>query len=547
MAKHSSPTVTDEGQISILQYVARLMPRPIPNYLRVHREESQANKPAKQEAYPGLSQVSAALTSLTGFGLSLREERSSSKGKRMSQQFVTRGGKTVRIELHAIQDAMVSEGNDAKFLEGLGGLAGGLEFLLAEIDRLRVAVRQREAELATHIPVVAHPAVDHLADRLEAALASAVEVTGATAAGLYVLDDSTSELKLRVSHNLPESRLLDPPRSLQGSLADLEALSGNAVVLEDTKLLPHWPCPEDVPSAVCIPVATSTTPLGTLWVFADEERDFSDQETNLLEIIAGKLAVDLERDQLIAERRSSQKLTRQKNQIADRQKAQLPNVKPLVEGWDVSAWTQQGSEMGGDFHDWAVIEDGKLAIFVGDAMDDNFDAVMTSTSLATAVKANCRIAHTAEVMMDRVNRTFWAASAGDHFASLAYSIFDPMLGTMEAGSCGHVQGFAFKHNSVRPLWSNSWPLGSGPEVEPELASAMLQPGEAMTMLSSGLIETLRELDGKNWQTKFCDLVVRHMDLPADRILRAVQERLNRAALPISLDKTLVIVKRKDDN
>ena len=76
---------------------------------------------------------------------------------------------------------------------------------------------------------------------------------------------------------------------------------------------------------------------------------------------------------------------------------------------------------------------------------------------------------------------------------------------------------------------------------------MLQPGEAMTMLSSGLIETLRELDGKNWQTKFCDLVVRHMDLPADRILRAVQERLNRAALPISLDKTLVIVKRKEDN
>ncbi|MEW4451826.1 SpoIIE family protein phosphatase [Bremerella sp. JC817] len=522
------------------------MPRQIPNYLRVHREEPPVGQPNTQEAYPGLTQISHAMQSLTGFGLALREERSPNKGQRMSQQHVNQGSKSARIELHAHTAETVAI-DDAGTLENIGSLAGGLEFLLAEIDRLRVAVRQRDAELATHVPVISCPTVDHLADRLEAALASAVEVTGATAAGLYVLDDATSQLKLRASFNLPETRHLSPARPLEGSLADLEALAGSAVVLEDTKLLPHWHCPEDVPSAACVPVATSSTPLGTLWVFVDHTRNFTDRDTNLLEIIAGKIAVDLERDQLISERRSAQKLARQRNQIADRQKSQLPNVKPLVEGWDVSAWTQQGSDLGGDFHDWAVIEDGKLAIFVGDAIDENFDAVMTSTSLATAVKANCRIAHNAEVMLDRVNRTFWAASAGDHFASLAYSIFDPMLGTMEAGSCGHIQGFAFKQNSVRPLWSNSQPLGSGPEVTPELATALLQPGEAMALLSSGLIETLRALDGKNWKTKFCDLVVRHLDLPTERILRAVQERLNRGSESISLDKTLVLVKRKEEN
>ncbi|PQO38614.1 hypothetical protein C5Y97_11260 [Blastopirellula marina] len=526
--------------------MATSMPRPIPDYLRVHREESPVSETAKQEAYPGLTQISQALANLTGFRLALREERSPNKGKRMSQQHVTRGGKTARIELHAAAEQETNPKADTTAVESLGNVAGGLEFLLAEIDRLRVTLRKQEAELATHIPVIANPSVEHLADRLETALASAVEVTGADAAGLYVLDDATSQLKLRAAHNLPEGRLLDPPRPLEGSLADLEALSGNAVVLEDTKLLPHWPCPEEAPSAACIPIATSTTPLGTLWIFSETQRDFSLKETNLLEIIAGKIAVDLERDQLISERRTTQKLARQKNQIADRQKAQLPNVKPLVDGWDVSAWTQQGNDMGGDFHDWAVIEDGKLAIFVGDAMDDNFDAVMTSTSLATAVKANCRIAHTAEMMLDRVNRTFWEASAGDHFASLAYAIFDPMLGTMEAGSCGHVQGFAFKHNSVKPLWNPSWPLGSGPEIEPQLATAMLQPGETLALFSSGLAETLEELDGKNWQAQFCDLVVRHMDLPTDRIMRAVQERLNSAETRINADKTLVLVKRKND-
>ena len=522
------------------------MPRSIPDYLRVHREEPQVSESAQQEAYPGLAQIGKAMNHLTGFGLTLRPDESTSKGKRMSPKNVTGGGKTARIELHADAQQGPKASKDHEVMEGLGAVAGGLEFLMAEIDRLRGAVREREAELATHIPVVANTSVDHLADRLEASLASAAQLTGAHAAGLYVLDDATSQLKLRAVFNLPESRLLDPARPLKGSLADLEALAGHAVVLEDTALLPHWPCPEDVPSAACVPISTATTPLGTLWVYSNCSRDFNHRDTHLLEIIAGKIAVDLERDQLLAERRTTQKLVRQKHQIADRQKAQLPNVKPLVDGWDVSAWTEQANDMGGDFHDWAVIEDGKLAVFVGDAMDDHFDAVMTSTSLATAVKANCRMAHTAEVMLDRVNRTFWAASAGDHFASMAYAIFDPMLGTMEAGSCGHVQGFVFKHNSVRHLWNASWPLGSGPEIEPQLASAMLQPGETMALLSSGLAETLQNRHGDDWQTQFCDLVIRHMDLPSDKILRTVQEQLGAVIPSVSADKTLVLVKRKFD-
>src|SRR5690606_35105660 len=162
--------------------------------------------------------------------------RSPGKGKRMSRRQSAGGGKAARIALHAHVSPATAQDEAAQHVK-VRGLAGGLEFLLAEVDRLREAVRQREAELATHIPVVSHASTDDLAERLEAALVSAAEVVGADAAGLYVLDEATSSLKLRAAHNLPESRLLDRPRRLEGALADLEALSGNAVVLEDTNLL----------------------------------------------------------------------------------------------------------------------------------------------------------------------------------------------------------------------------------------------------------------------------------------------------------------------
>src|SRR6185503_3808708 len=180
-------------------------------------------------------------------------------------------------------------------------LALAMGNLLGEMNRLKRALWEREAELAAGVPVAKRTDNEpHLAERLESVLQGGTQAVGCQAAGLYLLDEATSELKLRAAWGLPNERLLAPARPLRGSVADLEALVGHAVVLEDTSLLPHWRCPEDYPAAVCVPVSSPTVPLGTLWIFSERSRDFSPQETNLIEIIAGRLAADLEREMLLA-------------------------------------------------------------------------------------------------------------------------------------------------------------------------------------------------------------------------------------------------------
>ena len=107
----------------------------------------------------------------------------------------------------------------------------------------------------------------HLAERLQAALLAGGEAVGCDAAAIYLLDEATTELKLRSSWGLPFDRLTAPARPLQGAVADLEALLGHAVVLNDDNLMATWNAPEDFPAAVCVPVSSPTTLLGTLWVF----------------------------------------------------------------------------------------------------------------------------------------------------------------------------------------------------------------------------------------------------------------------------------------
>lgn len=119
------------------------------------------------------------------------------------------------------------------------------------------------------------------------------------AAGLYLLDEQTSFLKLCGSWGLLENSSEHPIRSLAEATADLEALLGSAVVLNEPFLREKWNAPENYETSLCIPVADDQTLLGTIWFFAKEKRDFTSAELEKLELIAAKVALEIKRASLM--------------------------------------------------------------------------------------------------------------------------------------------------------------------------------------------------------------------------------------------------------
>ena len=153
------------------------------------------------------------------------------------------------------------------------------------------------------------------------------EAIGVQAAGLYLLNAATTQLKLRSCWGLPFGRFSDPTRPLSEAMADLEALLGHVVVLDGNEQIRQWNPPEEFSASVCVPVSTPSVPLGTLWMFADDQREFSEQDTNIIEIIAGRLAADLEREMLMAEGIVASRLKKQQAAVERVQQSQIPHVR----------------------------------------------------------------------------------------------------------------------------------------------------------------------------------------------------------------------------
>jgi hypothetical protein len=192
-------------------------------------------------------------------------------------------------------------GHNPQQLHAVVELASLVSELVNQLSEAREAIRSSTAELAAQAPnaIYTEQSVP-LGKRIESVLQGAVAALDCAAAGMYLLDDETTELRLRGMWGLSRARLATPARPLEGATADLEAMLGHAVVLSDDSLFDLWRVPEpDFGAAVCVPISSATSILGTFWIYSREARDFEDRETNLLEILAGRLAMELEQAALL--------------------------------------------------------------------------------------------------------------------------------------------------------------------------------------------------------------------------------------------------------
>ena len=398
-------------------------------------------------------------------------------------------------------------------------LAAAISDLTAELDRAHETLRHREAELAAGVPVSAGNNEDeHLARRLQAVIQGGAQAIGCQAGGLYMLDAATTELKLRAAWHLPPDRLLQPARPLAEAFADLEALAGHAVALEDTSLLPHWQPPEPYAAALCVPVSSPTEPLGTLWFFCEHARDFTDEQTNLAEIIAGRIASDLQREVLLQECISSKQADRQLIHAMQWQHDHLPNIKPLLDDYELSGWTNGDERLASGFYDWFVPPDGSLALALGLCDGLMVESALSAAALQAMVRSHARHPHRIDQLLAGVNETIWHSSAGGHFASLFYARLALDSGRLECAAAGKMIALLIRANKIEVISSDQLLLGIEPESHTKTLRRTIRSGDVLLVFATD-----------HAATDLCDLgnlLRRHQNASVDKLAEIM-----RAAIP----------------
>lgn len=460
------------------------MAKSIPSYLRLYSESAPDER--NREAWPGLKHLCQAFERATGWPLQCVPGEPPADETSLLWSAAGEGGEDRRPRVGLAAGEGESPTTPAVELEAAVELAATIGEMLSELACTRRALWQREADLAAGVPVLPHRETElHLANRLESSLRCAAEAVGAAGAALYLLDETTTWLKLRSAWGLPRDRLLAPPRELSQAAADIEALVGHAIVLADVADEQSWCVPEEAGSAICVPVSTPTTPLGTLWVFGREPRDYDNREVNVVEIVAGRLAAELEREVLLASGVEAGKLKRQFSAGERWQERQLPRTAPCVEGWQIAGWCQSATPLGGEFYDWFVRDDDSLALALASCQSSGVEGALAASALRTSFRAHAEHLADPAAALACVNRCLWTGSLGDQTASLFYAVALPGTGKLRMSWAGHPIGWRVSAEGIAELIEPRTGLGFDPDARFAAREIVLKPGELLVALSEG--------------------------------------------------------------
>ncbi|GIG23949.1 SpoIIE family protein phosphatase [Cellulomonas denverensis] len=171
------------------------------------------------------------------------------------------------------------------------------------------------------------------------------------------------------------------------------------------------------------------------------------------------------------------------------QRALLPARMPALDGWQVAAHYRpaDGARVGGDWFDVLRLQDGRMAVAVGDVTGHGLAAVGAMGQFRNAMRAYMLDSASPSRVLHRLaGLARWTLPG--QMATLVLVVIDPATGRYDYASAGHLPPLLIDSGGAHWLRVLGSPLIGLLDGAPAQESGVLAPGERMVLLSDGVIE-----------------------------------------------------------
>lgn len=171
----------------------------------------------------------------------------------------------------------------------------------------------------------------------------------------------------------------------------------------------------------------------------------------------------------------------------------LPDLPPRLAGVDIAHAYLPASEVGGDFYDVLALEDGRLAVAVGDVAGHGVSSGLIMSMAKSALAVQVTFDPNVAAVFNTLNRTVYQTARKRLLATLCYALLDPRRLELLYASAGHLFPYRITAGGkVEALESVAYPLGVRGELNVEARTARLSPGDILFLFSDGIVEARAE-------------------------------------------------------
>ena len=255
--------------------------------------------------------------------------------------------------------------------------------------------------------------------------------------------------------------------------------------------------------------------------------DYQVYELQLLTIVAGQVALQIENSRLYEEEVAKQKLEEEMAMARRIQARLLPRTLPSYGGIEIEAVNISSKQVSGDYYDMFERSDGKLAIVIADVSGKGVPASLLASNIQAALRGQCYNNDSPGVVLERINQQIHASTEPEHFATLFLAVFDPTNRSLVYSSGGHNSPVVMRSDgTVELLDKGGLPLGAFDFGTYEEGEVSLDVGDLLFLYTDGLTETKDpEGDEDFGEDRLNELLRDSRDVEVADLFQAVNDRL----------------------
>jgi phosphoserine phosphatase RsbU/P len=305
-------------------------------------------------------------------------------------------------------------------------------------------------------------------------------------------------------------------------------------------------------SLICVPLVSQDQMIGILYAAKHMEFGFDQEETELISTFADHATIAIENSRLIEQSLERERLQQELMVAQKVQKKLLPQKLPILDGFDLDAYSAPAFEVGGDYYDIAILDNDRIGIVIGDVSGKGVSAAFYMAELKGIFQALSKSCKTATEFLKKANNALYGSIDKSAFISLIYAIIDTESATMHLSRAGHCP-MIHLHNGKPTLHKpNGIGLGlTGTSLFDEVIEedvVSLEYNDVCVFYTDGVTEA-RNVHGEEYSTeRLVTVITRNKHRSALELRNLILEDVTAYTGNKSFDDdlTIVILKRNSN-
>ena len=440
---------------------------------------------------------------------------------------------SVKKGLKAMEDKLSGDGQngDGQTGEGTDQCRQDLLLYTSELNKIyeiadKIHHQQRSQNIVLEIANLISPVFD-LAQLLKISLDIMLKVLEAERG--YILIQEEDKLVPRVARTARTDIADLDLDSISWSIVEDSAESGRTILIVDTSLgddadsrgsiVAH-----NIKSILCTPFAGKGELKGV--VYLDRRKGlaaFSDNDRHMIQTIANQMAVTIENTQFYADFLENQAIRNELEVARSIQYNLLPQTLPDTEHLKASAKLVFAKEVGGDYYDLFITDDGRYVSAMADVCGKGIPASLVASSVRAYIRSLVYHFSSPAEILKTLNNLFYKELTPGYFVTLVLLIFEPQTRTLTYAKAGHEHPIYLdsQNDDFKLLTCSGIPLGFYENVDYKEESLTINHGDTCILHTDGITDAQKKDRTKFGRDRFYDLIKANKDLSADALVQLI--------------------------